>query len=128
MKRSLAFGAALVALAGGAREAEACGGCFVPPSENTVVTGHRMAVAVSMTQSVLWAQIQYSGDPAEFSWVLPVTAGARLELANDAWFEVLDAVTNLQVLEPPQNCRRNRNSGFGCGAVVSKTSADFAEA
>jgi hypothetical protein len=56
--------------------AEACGGCFVQPSERTVVTDHRMALSISTTQTVLWDQIRYSGDPAEFAWVLPVRAGA----------------------------------------------------
>ena len=71
-------------------DAAACGGCFVPASQNTVVTGHRMAVSISPTQSVLWDQIQYAGDPAEFSWVLPVKKGARLEVGDDAFFEVLE--------------------------------------
>ena len=57
--------------------AEACGGCFVPQSERTVVTDHRMALSISQQQTVLWDQIRYSGDPAEFAWVLPVRAGAK---------------------------------------------------
>src|SRR5262252_6569636 len=65
-------------------EARACGGCFTvgvgPKTESTVVTGHRMALAVSTTQTVLWDQIQYSGDPKEFAWVLPVHAGAHIEV------------------------------------------------
>ena len=52
-------------------DARACGGCFVP-SETTVVTAHRMALAISPVQTVLWDQIQYAGSPAEFAWVLPV--------------------------------------------------------
>ena len=31
-----------VALAAAPTDAHACGGCFVPPEENTQVTGHRM--------------------------------------------------------------------------------------
>ena len=73
--------------------AEACGGCFVPQSERTVVTDHRMALSISPTQTVLWDQIRYSGDPAEFAWVLPVRAGATIELSNDAFFSALDAST-----------------------------------
>jgi hypothetical protein len=52
-----------------------------------------MAFAISMQQTVLWDQIRYSGDPSEFAWVLPVRAGARIELSRDEWFAALDAST-----------------------------------
>ena len=97
--------------------AEACGGCFVPVTDTTVVTGHRMAMSISPVQSVLWDQIQYSGDPAEFSWVLPVMPGARVELSTDAWFEALDAATSVSVAQPPSSCPpRSSSGGFGCSA------------
>ncbi|HZO15089.1 MAG TPA: hypothetical protein VFB62_17560, partial [Polyangiaceae bacterium] len=66
-----------------AEVAHACGGCFVAGggTRNTLVTGHRMALSVSLEQTVLWDQIEYSGDPTEFSWVLPIKPGARLELS-----------------------------------------------
>src|SRR5438552_18360027 len=83
-------------------DASACGGCFVPPvqTERTVVTDHRMAFSISKTQTVLWDQIRYSGDPREFAWVLPVRPGARIELSNDAWFAALDASTQPVVTSP----------------------------
>lgn len=102
-----------------AEPARACGGCFVAPTENTVVTGHRMALSISPTQSVLWDQIQYAGAPEEFSWVLPVKPGARVELANDAWFEALDAATSAVVQGPILNCGGpafDDGPLFGCGA------------
>ena len=111
---------ALLSLATASRAAEACGGCFVQPNENTVVTGHRMAMSISMTQSVLWDQIEYAGDPAEFSWVLPIKPGASIELANDAWFEVLDAATTTTIVAPRLSCQRS-NGGFGCGRSSSDT-------
>ncbi|MDP9001382.1 MAG: DUF2330 domain-containing protein, partial [Myxococcota bacterium] len=76
--------------------ARACGGCFNIRSagtETSVVTDHRMAFSVSTQQTVLWDQIQYSGNPAEFAWVLPVRAGAVVQLSNDEWFAALDAMT-----------------------------------
>src|SRR5688572_16654574 len=81
-------------------DASACGGCFVPATDSTVVTGHRMAISISPKQSVLWDQIQYAGDPAEFGWVLPVKPGAYIEVASDAWFETLDATTTVTVQQP----------------------------
>ncbi len=116
--------ASLVTLTAGPRLADACGGCFHVPAENTVVTGHRMVVSISPEQSVLWDQIQYSGNPSEFSWVLPVKPGARIEVASDAFFDVLEAATSISVSAPPEGCAfgTSNDSGFGCG------SADFATA
>lgn len=112
-------------------EAHACGGCFGPvvvqQGGSTVVTGHRMALTTSPTQSVLWDQIQYSGDPKEFSWVLPVRHGAVLEASTDAWFETLEAATVAQVTSPqivcptvtrPQGC-----SGFGGATFAARDSS-----
>lgn len=99
-----------------APDADACGGCFVPPSQTSVVTGHRMVFAISPVQSVLWDQIQYSGDPAEFAWVLPVKKGAWIEASTDAWFEVLEAATKMTVQAPAVNCG---SSGFGCSGFDS---------
>jgi hypothetical protein len=118
MRHLAAFAAsALLAIAAVPREARACGGCFIPPSESTVVTGHRMALSISPTQAVLWDQIQYAGDPAEFSWVLPVKPGAFVEVASDAFFDVLEAGTQTLVQAPPEGCRSpGGGSGFGCSA------------
>ena len=91
-----------------ASDAHACGGCFHAPviqqSGATVVTGHRMALTTSPTQSVLWDQIQYSGDPTDFAWVLPVHHGAVLEESTDAWFETLEGATVAQITSPQIIC------------------------
>jgi hypothetical protein len=54
-----------------ARDAAACGGCFhevnLQQTESTQVTGHRMILSVSKTQSTLWDQITYSGNPSSFA-------------------------------------------------------------
>lgn len=104
-------------------DARACGGCFVQ-NESTVVTDHRMALSISKTQTVLWDQIRYTGDPREFAWVLPVRAGTKLELAHDAFFTALDAATQ-PVIVPP-----GRTGGqLGCavaGCAASETNASGA--
>jgi hypothetical protein len=106
-----------------ASDADACGACVVPLTDPTVVTGHRMALSISPDQTVLWDQIQYSGDPAEFAWVLPVKTGAKIEVASDAFFEALDAATSVQVIQPTVTC--DQPMSFGCGGGLS--AADFAE-
>lgn len=105
----------------------ACGGCFhqpTPAAETTVVTGHRMAFAVSDTRTVLWDQIQYAGPPADFSWVLPVLPGAYVESSRDSWFESLDAVTATRVSAPKLVCAQpDSSTGCGCGANVKASAA-----
>lgn len=114
------------------REAEACGGCFTPPptqpnDPGTVVAAHRMVLSVSPQQTILWDQIQYTGAPAEFAWVLPVKPGARVEIGSDAFFDVLDAATQPSVrpprltcgVLPPGDCSIGSvgaTSSFGCAA------------
>ncbi|WP_437595943.1 DUF2330 domain-containing protein [Sorangium sp. So ce590] len=106
------------------REALACGGCFAPTTETTVVNAHRMVLSLSPVQSVLWDQIQYAGDPSEFAWVLPVKPGATIEVGSDAWFETLDAATSVRITPPNSMCA---SSGGGCGALGSSDSAGFAD-
>lgn len=123
--RSLAASLVALATALPSSDARACGGCFheATQGQTTVVTGHRMAFALSTTHTVLWDQIKYAGAPSEFAWVLPVKAGAVLELGSDAWFETLDAATSAQIVSPPLNCAPAYNGGgnpgcsLGCGAV-----------
>ncbi|MEW5854755.1 MAG: DUF2330 domain-containing protein [Myxococcota bacterium] len=106
------------------QRALACGGCFIPISEEgTVVTGHRMAISISPSQSVLWDQIEYDGNPADFAWVLPVTEGARIEVSTDAWFEVLEAATAVQVSSPQLNCSGGGGLPFfGCASAGASDS------
>ncbi len=118
-----ALAAAVGALALTPSEAVACGGCFVAPSSPTVVSGHRMVMSVSTTQSTLWDQIQYAGEPEEFAWVLPVKPGARIEAGSAAFFEVLEATTRTEVQPPPVQCVNN-----GGGLEAGCSSADFAGA
>jgi hypothetical protein len=114
-----------------APDAEACGGCFHVEDAVAIsaVTGHRMAFAVSETRTVLWDQIQYSGSPADFSWVLPVRPGAYVEASTDAWFEALDGVTQVRVASPRLNCiqpDRDDGGGIGCGSSLAASSDEAA--
>ena len=98
-----------------ARIADACGGCFAPPDPPTVVSGHRMVMSVSQSQTVLWDQIQYSGDPEEFAWVLPVKPGARIEAGTAAFFEVLESQSATRVVAPFVDCGGGSSSGCSAG-------------
>jgi hypothetical protein len=86
------------------------------------VTGHRMAFSISTTQTVLWDQVQYSGNPAEFAWVLPVLPGAVIQPSRDAWFAALDAATQ-PVINGPVNDNYSLQEGAGCGAPLGCSSS-----
>jgi hypothetical protein len=124
---------AALALVSDARDASACGGCFHPQAETSVsvITDHRMAFKISTDETVLWDQVRYSGDPTEFVWVLPVRAGAKIELSRDEWIASLDASTKTTVTGPEVFCNGagaspSSGGGGGCGdaTLVSYSSAE----
>jgi hypothetical protein len=135
LSRSVSPAACTFALAGASlladvRDAQACGGCFhQPPNQqvvvdSTVVTDHRMAFALSPAQTVLWDQIRYTGNPSEFAWVLPVKAGARIELSQDAWMASLDASTQTVIQGPIPSCGGPPPyEGSGGGGCMGSTSS-----
>src|SRR5580698_6651163 len=87
------------------RPANACGGCFHPPTENpTVVTDHRMIFAVSPKATTLYDQMRYDGSPSSFAWVLPIADKVTVGLSSDELFEVLDAMTQVQIVGPETRC------------------------
>lgn len=94
-----------LALTLAAPDADACGGCFPPPGENqSVVTDHRMILSVSKTQTTLYDQIQYSGNPSSFAWVLPISGTVDVGLSADTLFGALGNLTSTIVQAPPDRC------------------------
>src|SRR4051812_13765091 len=93
-----------VAVSFGADDAAACGGCAPPLGESTLVTGHRMLLSVSQTSTTLWDQIDYSGSPSSFAWVLPIKGQVDIGLSSDAVFAALSDSTATYVAPPPLNC------------------------
>jgi hypothetical protein len=121
MRVSLLSLVAAATVAAAPNVAFACGGCFiVQQSSSTVVSGHRMVVSLSTEQTVLWDQIQYNGDPTEFAWVLPIKPGARIEPSTSAFFDVLEATTQRQILSPPENCSNAKKGPVtGCAQALA---------
>jgi len=122
-----ALASAIAAIPLYARGARACGGCFHPPPTptqlvGTVVTDHRMAFSLSTAQTVLWDQIEYTGNPSEFAWVLPVRPGATIELSQDAWLAALDASTQTVIIGPASNCAPPPTQGGGCAFLGGSSS------
>src|SRR4051812_6395148 len=114
-----------------ARDAAACGGCFVPPEESTQVTGHRMLLSVSPTETTLWDQISYTGNPSSFAWILPTKGIVEVGLSSDALFAFVEQATTVNVAPPPLNCPGppdgcyygGAEDGFGASAGAGGSSA-----
>jgi MYXO-CTERM domain-containing protein len=118
----IASAATLVAVALGARDARACGGCFHPPTETgTVVTDHRMIFVESQSQTTLYDQIEYSGSPSSFAWVLPIHGTVTVGLSSDALFQIIDQQTTTTIQRPlPPTCP---SQFCPCDAFGAATSA-----
>jgi hypothetical protein len=114
----------------GEREARACGGCFVPPSQNadSQITGERMIFSISTLQSTLYDEITYSGSPSSFAWVLPIRGKADVALSADLLFAALDQATASTILQPPTNCPPppscNYTGSYAAGSAADAGSAD----
>ncbi len=118
--------AVAVAMALAAPDAHACGGCFPPPGEQqSVVTDHRMILSVSKDQSTLYDQIQYSGQPSEFAWVLPIAGTVEVGLSADTLFGALHNLTAVAVQEPPRNCPAAPQCDYDERAAADAPSAGF---
>jgi Uncharacterized protein conserved in bacteria (DUF2330) len=114
------------------RDAAACGGCFTPPTETeSVITDERMIFSISKDQTTLYDQIQYSGSPSSFAWVLPIKGSVTVGLSADIMFNTIDQLTATQVVEPPTNCPPPPTCNFNgpqaslaAGAAADAGSAD----
>jgi hypothetical protein len=125
MKRSalvLGFSVAVSALGLVAeRDAQACGGCFHPPTQvASDITDERMLLSVSTKQTTLYDQIRYSGSPSSFAWVLPIHGTVDVGLSADVLFGSIDTLTATQINPPPQNCPAPPSN---CGGFGGKNSA-----
>ena len=102
-----------------APNARACGGCLVPAENTSVVTDHRMLLALSKTETTLFDQIVYSGEPASFAWVLPINGEAEVGVSDEALFNVVDAATAVRILPPPAGCPNGPPKDRGCDVPQS---------
>jgi hypothetical protein len=89
-----------------------------------------MAVAITPSRSVLWDHIRFTGSPADFAWVLPVTPGSTLEASTDDFFNALEAWTSERIDSPALQCNNPRAQGCavsplaGCGSDSSGGTSD----
>jgi hypothetical protein len=109
-------------------DAAACGGCFHGPQQNgDVITDHRMIFSVTPQQTTLWDEIEYTGNPTDFAWVLPIHGTVTVGLSSDVLFASLDQATATTILAPNlpacASCTCDNGGGFG-GAPPETAAAD----
>jgi len=144
MKRSALLLSALATVVSlgvtGERSASACGGTFIPPpppgEETTTsdITDERVLLTVSPQQTTLYDQIEYTGNPASFAWVLPIHGTVAVALSADVLFDSVDALTATAVSSPVASCPSptctvqgqgfaDSTGGGGCNATESEPPA-----
>jgi len=121
------------------RDAEACA-VFYPSPEPvdggpaqslSVVTDHRMAIAITPSMTTIWDQVNYVGDPAEFAWVMPVRGLAVVGIGSDNFLASLDKETAVRVETPKAVCDYgyggyDYNSDYRSGCGCSGYQEDYA--
>jgi hypothetical protein len=82
-----------------------------------------MVVSISPQQTVLWdSSGEFTGEPSEFAWVLPVRDGSRLELARAEWIQALDLATQPAIKGPDLSC--GGGGSIGCGSSDNSAAAE----
>lgn len=113
-------------------DAKACGGCFhgeeaTPTQSPSVITDHRMVLAITPSMTTLWDQVEYAGDPSEFAWVLPIRGRVTVGIGADSFITALDNGTAPVVRAPPSSCPPvavpDSSGGVGCGASADKSTS-----
>jgi hypothetical protein len=123
---ALALTAASITTTVATSDVHACGGCFAPSQTVQVVTDHRMVMAIHPDEAFLWDQIRFTGNPADFAWVLPVSGNVTVDVAESSFFDVLDASTAINVQGPIIRTTCGGGGG-GLGAFANSPSARGAE-
>jgi len=91
------------------------------PQDSTEVRELRVAFSSFSGRSASWVQLGLDGGADDVFVVVPAPAGARIDMASDAWFEALSATTNPRVLPPqgdPPACTGKPAPAIGTAEIV----------
>lgn len=93
-----------------AAPARACGGLFCSSQNPTPVdqNAERILFEIDDDGSVTaTVEIKYSGDPSNFSWIIPVPETPVVEVADANALAILDNATTPQLTRTPTSCARS---------------------
>ena len=114
---ALALGSVLALTSFSSSRARACGGLFCSAQSPTPVdqNAERILFRVHDDGSVTAVvEISYSGDPSDFSWIIPVPETPTVDVVPAGALRALDQATAPQFLPPPTTCTRS-GAGFPFG-------------
>jgi MYXO-CTERM domain-containing protein len=117
-----ALGLGVLSIAATARPAQACGGCFQPPAETQsgdVITDEKMIFVITPQSTTLFDEIEYSGNPSQFGWVLPIKGPVTVGLSSDALFQSLENATATTIVAPPLPTCPSCQCAFGAAGNAS---------
>ena len=114
--------------------ADACGGLFCATSpvdqnaERILFEVHE-PVNGDVTPMSVTVEISYSGEPDQFSWIVPITeTPSEMSVAPASSLRILDMATNVQIIPPPTTCTEElRTSSPGFSDEESAPNASPAE-
>ncbi len=139
MRNVVAWGLAMIVTAGVAtapRAATACGGTFCDapapgqPPMPVAQTGENVLFVMSGGTVEAHVQIQYSGDPARFAWIVPVPTVPELEVGSEPLFDALltGTVPTFNVAGSADACGSSpgySSGGVGCSSSDSSGTAAY---
>jgi hypothetical protein len=126
MRPALVALAVVLVLTLAAREARACGGFFCNTPTPVDQTAEQIIFARNGDKAETYVQIRFTGQAADFGWIVPVTqVPEKIEVSDAAVFNDLQTLTGPQFLAPPGANASSGCSGGGCGSsdFASPTSA-----
>ena len=112
----VALSLALITVPGNTPEAHACG-CLAPPDPSVPIVQAGERILFAMADGVVTAhiQIQYSGEPEQFAWLVPMPALPTYELGTDELFTQVIASTQPRyrlIADTPDFCTEPPPSPF----------------
>lgn len=92
----------------------------------TSVMDHRMVLALSSARTTLWDQVRFAGNPKQFLWILPVTSGARVEIAvgSNAFIDALDELSAPLIVSPTATCSDAGDASYTQAVVTQAASGE----
>ncbi len=127
----LGLTSAALALALAPAPAQACGGFFcdqiggVPTPVDQ--TGENILFVVDDAAGTVEAhiQIQYTGDPQKFAWIIPVTAVPDFSVGSDALFaNLLSSTAPIYSFTSTRDCADDNRDPPGCSSLEASAGGD----
>jgi hypothetical protein len=94
----------------------ACGGFFGPPNLSVDLNAFRVAFSVTSDHHITEIiGVNYTGNAADFSWIMPLPATPTVDVADQADLDKLQQSTDPTVTYPVNYCSRLNDTPLGRG-------------